>query len=300
MRTSSLKILLVGATGLVGTALNSFLNTGGHEVRVLSRSKKLHTINWNPEEDRIPKEALEHFDAVINLAGENIAGRWTEDKKRKIRESRVKSTELLCRTLSDLYSPPAVLINASAIGFYGNRGDELVTETSSPGNDFLADVCKEWEGATRSASKSGIRVIHARFGAVLSAKGGALATMLTPFKFGLGGPIGNGEQWMSWIAIDDLLGVIRHLLANKEISGPVNVVTPNPVRNKEFTKILGKVLNRPTILPLPAFMARALLGEMADTLLLGSTRVAPTILEKSGYKFLFPELENALKHLIGV
>lgn len=295
-----LKILIVGGTGLLGHSLIPFFKTGGHEVKILSRTKKPDTLFWDPESDSIPKYSLEGFDAVINLAGENISqGRWSAEKKQRIKESRVKATELLCKTLASLKTPPKVLLNASAIGFYGNRGDEILTEKSSVGSGFLPEVCMEWEKASAFASQAGIRTLSLRFGMVLSGHGGALTAMLMPFMFGLGGVVGSGKQWISWIAIEDVLGSMMHLISHEMISGPVNIVSPNPVRNETFTKALGKVLNRPTFLPFPAFAARLFLGEMADELLLASTRVHPEVLEKTHYRFHSADIESALQHLIG-
>jgi uncharacterized protein (TIGR01777 family) len=236
---------------------------------------------------------------VVNLAGDNIAaGRWTPEKKARIRDSRVQLTRQLAESLARLTPPPQVLVSASAIGFYGNRGDEVLREESLSGSDFLSSVCRDWEAATRPAAEAGIRVVCLRFGAILSAAGGALAKMLTPFRLGAGGVIGDGRQWMSWIALNDVLGAIRHALAADALRGPVNVVAPQPVTNREFTQMLGRVLGRPAILPLPAFAARLAFGEMADALLLSSQRVEPARLLASGYRFQFTELEGALRHLL--
>ena len=255
-------------------------------------------ILWDPEHHELTPKDFEGYDVLINLSGENIAsGRWTSDKKRKIKESRVMGTRMLCELLSRLQSPPRLLINASAIGYYGNRGDELLPEDSAPGKGFLADVCQKWEAATASAVKRGIQVVKLRTGVVLSLKGGALAKMLVPFKLGFGGIIGSGRQWISWISMDDLMGIFLHIIGHPEIQGPVNAVTPNPVRNQQFTKDLGKILHRPTIIPFPTFAARLMLGEMADEMLLTSTRAVPTVLIRSGYSFLFPDLEGAFTHL---
>ena len=296
-----MKILVSGSHGLVGTALTKSLETQGHEVfslvRYLPRSQS--EIEWNPERYSIAVASLEGFDGVVHLAGESIAeGRWTEDKKRRIRESRVKGTKLLSDALANLERPPKSLISASAIGFYGDRGDEVLTEESAPGNDFLANVCIEWEQATQQASERGIRVINARFGIILSKDGGALAKMLTPFRLGIGGRVGSGKQWMSWIALEDVVGGIEYTLASESLRGPVNFVAPNPVRNSEFTKALGKVLSRPTLFPIPEFGVRLAFGEMADALLLSSQRVEPQRLNKAGFQFKFAHLEVALKHVL--
>lgn len=281
-----MKVLLTGAGGLVGSALTPLLTAGGHSITRLS-----HSQPW-PE--------LAGHDAVVHLAGENIAtGRWTLEKKARIRDSRAQVTQRLCETIARLSSPPRVVICASAVGYYGHRGDEILREESTSGVDFLAEVCRDWEAATKPATDAGIRGVNLRFGVILSATGGALAKMLTPFKLGLGGVIGGGQQWMSWIALDDAVGVIIHALTNKTLRGPVNVVAPEPVTNREFTKTLGRVLRRPAVFPLPAFALRLAFGEMADALLLSSQRVEPAKLVATGYKFRFPELEGALRHLLG-
>jgi uncharacterized protein (TIGR01777 family) len=236
---------------------------------------------------------------VIHLAGDNIAnGRWTTQKKRTIRESRVQGTALLSDTLASLSRPPSVFISASAIGFYGNRGDELLDEKSRPGKDFLANVCIDWEAATISATEKGIRTTHARFGIILDAHEGALAKMLPPFRAGIGGRIGSGKQWMSWVALDDVIAALKFLLADGTIQGPVNVVAPNPVTNAEFTQTLARVISRPAIVPMPAFAARLAFGEMADALLLGSQKVDPAVLEDNGFLFEWPTLEPAIKHIL--
>ncbi len=298
-----MKILVTGATGLIGSALIPFLQGGGHQVtRVIRQSKDQREgdLVWNGLQPFPKPSSLEGYDAVIHLAGENISsGRWTEERKKKIIDSRVESTRYLVEALKTLQKPPKVLINASAIGYYGDRGQEQLTEESSLGSLFLSDGCQKWEAAAKEAEKQNIRTVFARFGVVLSPKGGALKTMLTPFKLGLGGPIGSGDQFMSWIAMDDVLGAILHLLAHAELSGPVNLTAPKPVTNREFTKTLGHVLNRPTFFKVPAGLIRLLVGQMADELLLSSTYVLPKRLEESGYKFLYPDLEGALTHLLG-
>ena len=257
-------------------------------------------IRWDPDQGKLDLAGLEAIDVVVHLAGENIAsGRWTAEKKARIRDSRVKGTRLLSETLSRLTQPPRVLVAASAIGFYGDRGDELLTEVSPRGSGFLAEVCQEWEQATQPASQRGIRVVNLRFGVILSPAGGALAKMLTPFRMGVGGKIGSGRQYMSWIALDDATGAVQHALANGSLHGPVNGVAPRPVTNLEFTKTLGRVLVRPTILPMPVFAARLAFGEMANELLLASARVEPSALVKGGYVFGHPDLEGALRFLLG-
>ncbi|HEX7998469.1 MAG TPA: TIGR01777 family oxidoreductase [Pyrinomonadaceae bacterium] len=297
-----MKILVTGASGLVGTALLPALKAAGHEVYRLVRSaadRAANGINWNPSEGTIDAASLEGMEAAIHLAGENIAeGRWTDEKKRRIRESRVKGTRLLSETLAGLEQKPHTLLSASATGFYGDRGDELLTEQSASGKDFLAEVCREWELATQPAAQSGMRVVNLRFGVILSAEGGALKKMLTPFKLGVGGKIGSGRQYMSWIGIDDAVGAILFALETETLRGPVNVVSPQPVTNLEFTKTLGRVLSRPTIFSVPEFAARLAFGEVADALLLSSTRVVPLRLKEAGYQFKYPELELVMHHIV--
>jgi uncharacterized protein (TIGR01777 family) len=299
-----MNILVSGSTGLVGTALIPLLTTSGHEVIRLVRSKSKapskELIHWDPDANYIDAAGLEGIDAIVHLAGESIAsGRWNPAKKARIRDSRVRGTRLLCDTLTHLANPPKTMICASAIGFYGDRGEELLTEASSSGTGFLAEVCRDWEAACEPARKKGLRVVNLRFGVVLSPAGGALEKMLPPFKMGVGGIIGNGRQYMSCIALDDVIGSIAHALVTPALSGPVNVVCPQPVTNREFTKALGIVLGRPTILPLPAFAAKLALGEMADELLLASTRVQPTKLLETGYEFRYPTVESSLRHVLG-
>lgn len=298
---STMRIAVTGSTGLVGSALVPFLTTGGHEVvRIVRKRTSEEDSSWTPEAGLIDTERLEGLDAVVHLAGENIAARrWNVAQKARIRDSRIQGTTLLSETLARLRQPPRVLICASAIGFYGDRGDEELIETSASGNGFLPEVCREWEAATAAAENAGIRVVHMRFGIILSPKGGALAQMLTPFRLGVGGRLGNGRQWMSWIALDDAIGAIYHALATQTLRGPVNTVAPKPATNVDFTKTLGRVLHRPTIFPIPAFVARLAFGELANDLLLASTRVVPRALLDSGYEFIFPDLEQALRHLLG-
>ena len=297
-----MKILISGSHGLVGKALvRSLVEDGQEVVRLVRRGHSIGQlqIEWHPNQGRIDAQHLEGFDAVVHLAGESIAsGRWTDEKKRAICDSRVKGTTLLSETLAQLSRPPAVFLSASAIGYYGNRGDEELTETSPPGNDFLASVCVEWEEATRPAVEQGIRTVLTRFGVILDREGGALAKMLTPFRMGIGGRVGDGRQWMSWIALDDVINALKFLLLDSAVRGPVNVVAPNPVTNAEFTTALGRVLSRPTFLPVPAFGARLAFGELADALLLSSQRVDPAVLTERGFAPYWPRLEPALQHLL--
>ncbi|HLM24719.1 MAG TPA: TIGR01777 family oxidoreductase, partial [Pyrinomonadaceae bacterium] len=282
-----MKILMSGSHGLVGKALSKSLTNDGHEVvRLVRREPSIGApeVEWHPNQGRIDAEQLEGFDVVVHLAGENIAsGRWNSEKKRAIRESRTRGTSLLSETLARLSRPPSLFLSASAIGYYGDRGDELLTEQSAPGNGFLPDVCVEWENATRPAVEKGIRTIHTRFGIILDRNEGALAKMLPPFQMGIGGKVGDGKQWMSWIALDDVVAGLKFLMANTSTHGPVNFVAPNPVTNAEFTKALGRVLSRPTFFPVPAFGARLAFGEMADALLLSSQRVKSSVLQDRGF-----------------
>lgn len=298
-----MNILVSGSTGLVGNALIPALTTAGHEVIRLVRSKSKaparELVHWDPSANYIDAAGLEGLDAVVHLAGESIAaGRWTDAKKARIRDSRVNGTRLLCETLAHTSRPPTVLICASAIGFYGDRGDETLTESSPAGAGFLPEVCQEWESATDPARQKGTRVVNCRFGVILSPAGGALAKMLTPFKLGMGGVVGSGRQYMSWITLDDVVGALLHTMTASGLQGPVNVVSPQPVTNLEFTKALGAVLHRPTVLPMPAFAARLAFGEMADALLLSSSRVLPTRLQETGYAFRHPELTAGLRSVL--
>lgn len=298
-----MNILVTGSSGLVGSALVPSLKQEGHTVTRLVRSAPAageKAVTWDPEKGQLSAAALDGMDAVVHLAGENIAaGRWNAERKARIRDSRVKGTRLLSDTLARLERPPRVLVSASAIGYYGSRGDEVLTEESHLGGGFLAEVCRDWEEAATPAARHGIRVVLLRYGVIFSGHGGALAKMLMPFRLGLGGRIGDGRQYVSWLALDDAVGAVHHALATEALAGPVNAVAPHPVTNAEFTRILGRVLGRPTVFPMPAFAARLAFGEMADELLLASQRVKPARLLDTNYPFRFPDLEGALRHLLG-
>jgi len=323
-----MRVLISGASGLVGSALAERLSetgvqprraadgsepgrvapdgllSGPHQVVRLVRSEpksdtseisRESEIFWDPSAGQLSPRALEGFDAVVHLAGENIAqGRWTAEKKARIRDSRVQGTRLLCGALAETARRPKVLVSASAVGYYGDRGDEELHETSPPGSGFLAEVCRAWEAATEPSAAAGIRVVCVRLGVVVARHGGALARMLPLFRFGLGGRLGSGRQYMSWIALADAVEAICHAIATETLSGPVNLVAPNPVTNRQFTKALGRALHRPTLFPAPAFMLRLALGEMADALLLSSARVLPRRLLATGFRFHAAHLENAL------
>ena len=291
-----MKVFVTGASGLVGTDLCAQLVAEGHEVGKLVRrpAKTDAEVQWNPVDGTIESEKLEGCDAIIHLAGENIAGRrWNDAFKAKIRDSRVDGTRLIAEAVAGLANPPSVVVCASAIGYYGDRGDEQMFEDSTPGDDFLADVCKEWEQAADPIRARGIRTVHLRIGVILSTKGGALAKMLFPFKMGGGGIIGNGRQYWSWVSLDDVVGGLIHCMNTKELDGPVNGTSPEPATNYDFTKTLGKVLKRPTFLPMPAFAAKLAFGEMGEALMLSSTRVIPKKLVDSGYQFKHSGLESA-------
>lgn len=291
-------IAVSGATGLVGNKLCSSLREQHHRVMRLVRSdaRDMDDVLWDVENGMANKERLEGTDAIVHLAGENIAGgRWNERKKGRIRYSRIRGTHSLCTDLAALKQKPEVLVCASAIGFYGDQGARVLTESADGGSGFLPDVCREWEAACAPAVDVGIRVVNLRIGVVISRDGGALKEMLTPFRMGVGGKIGSGQQYWSWVAIDDVIGAIEHAIHHEELSGPVNCVSPNPVTNYDFTKTLGRVMSKPTIFPLPAFMAKLVLGEMAKNLLLASTRIVPKKLQDSGYSFHHTNLESALR-----
>lgn len=296
-----MKLAVTGASGLVGSALVPHMRTCGHEVlRLVRRVPKANDeVLWDPDSGAIEAAALEGVDAVVHLAGENIAsGRWTEARKARLRSSRVGPTRLLAETLARLKRKPRALVSASALGYYGDRGDAWLNEQDAPADDFLGRLSVDWEEATAPARESGIRVVNPRLGIVLSPAGGALAKMLLPFKAGVGGVVGPGTQYVSWIALDDIVAVIQHLLDRGDLAGPVNAASPQPVTNAELTKTLGRVLGRPTLIPVPAFALRLALGEMAETLL-ASTRLRPQRLLDTNFRFRFPELEGALRHLVG-
>lgn len=295
-----MRILMSGGSGLIGSALSQSLAADGHTVsRLVRREAKSDEATWDPAGGRLDPNVFDGCDAVINLSGAGIGDkRWTDDYKRELLTSRVQTTELLASTMAKLDNKPSVFLSGSAVGWYGDRDDERLDELSTPGGGFLSDLCQQWEAATVSAEKEGIRTVHLRTGIVLSEHGGALKKQLPLFKLGLGGRFGNGHQWQSWISIDDEIGAITHLLSS-DICGAVNLTTPNPVTNVEFTATLAKVLHRPAVLPVPMFGPKLMLGsELVDTLLLGGQRVLPTALQRSGYEFHHPMLDTALRDLL--
>jgi uncharacterized protein (TIGR01777 family) len=297
-----MKILVTGSSGLVGSALVSHLAAHGDIVLCLVRraqSNRPDEIVWDPASGKLDRDRLEGIDAVVHLAGESIAsGRWSAARKQRILESRTKGTRLLAGSLAALHNPPQVMISASAVGIYGDRGNEVLTEESGSGSGFLADVCRQWELEAMALKEGPIRLVLLRMGMILSSEGGALARMLPPFRFGVGGRLGSGKQYVSWIALDDLLDVIRFAIASPSLHGAVNAVAPAPVTNQEFTRALGIVLKRPTLFSVPAFAVRILFGEMGRELLLSSNRVMPGRLLAAGFRFRFPEIEVALRHAI--
>ena len=298
-----LSVGVTGSTGLIGRALCQVLDTAGHRVVRLRRDSKAlgpDDALWNPHGEVADTRNLEGTDAVVHLAGESLLSlRWTEEKKRRIWRSRVKGTEWLCRMLARLRRPPRVLVASSAVGYYGDRGNQVLTETSGPGKGFLAELCQAWEEATRPASRMGIRVVTLRTGLVLSPAGGALGTMLLPFKMGVGGRLGSGRQYVSWIDHDDMISLIMHVVRTDQVRGPVNAVTPYSVSNSTFAGTLGRVLRRPTVVPLPSLGVKALLGEMGTEMLLLSTRVRPDVAERTGFDFMYPGLEGSLRYQLG-
>ena len=298
-----MKILVSGASGLIGRAVVEFYRSAGHSIRRLVRGSPgspAEEILWDPAAGQLDAQALAGFDAVIHLAGESIAeGRWSTAKKARIRDSRVQGTQLLCQRLAQTAAPPKVLISASAIGWYGNRGDEELDEQSSPGSGFLAEVCREWEQATQAAAEAGIRTVQLRIGLVLAAAGGAIAKMATPFRLGLGGYLGSGRQYVSWIVLEDLVRVFDLVCQDSTWTGPVNAVAPQPVTNRQLTAALAAALHRPALLAVPEFALRTLWGEAADELFLSSARVLPRKLQEAGFEFHYPDLSAALKAVLG-
>jgi uncharacterized protein (TIGR01777 family) len=298
-----MRVLVSGSRGLIGSALVPFLAEEGHVVTRLVRGPARpggSEIPWEPKQGKLDPGMLEGHDGVVHLAGEKLAsGRWTPQRKAELVESRVKGTRLLAETLAGLPHPPRVMVCASAVGYYGDRGDQVLTEESSYGHGFLADLCREWEAASAPGTEKGIRVVRLRFGVVLSPVGGALKKMLLPFRLGVGGRLGSGEQFMSWIVLDDVLAIILRALTDDTLAGPVNAVSPKPVTNLVFAKTLGRVLMRPTIFPVPVFALRAAFGEMADETLLASSRAHPAKLLATGFTFGHPDLEGALRHVLG-
>lgn len=299
MAANSPRVLVTGSSGPIGAALLPTLSAAGYSVTRMVRhpSNSPNEISWDAMQPLDPSK-VSGFDAVVHLAGETIMGRWTDSKKKKIHDSRVQGTRNLSEALAHASARPRVFVCGSAIGYYGNRGDEMLPEDSSPGRGFLAGVCVEWEAATKAAEQSGIRTAHIRTGVVLSRDGGALTTMLPPFRMGLGGRIGDGRQWFSWIHIQDHVNAILHVMNNEEVRGPVNLVAPNPVTNAEFTKALASVLSRPAVFPMPAFAARLVFGQMGEELLLASQRVEAKKLDQSGFRFQYSDLRPALQALL--
>jgi uncharacterized protein (TIGR01777 family) len=298
-----MKILITGAGGLIGTALQRSFKEKGYEMILSGRkpSPEPGHITWDAEKGFAAEDLkkLEGLDAIIHLAGEPIGDwRWTDDKKRRIKDSRVNGTRTIIETISKLKNKPKTLISSSGVGYYGDRGDEVMNERGGVGDTFLAEVCRDWEAEARKAENYGVRVVLTRNGVVLSKDGGALATMMTPFSFGLGGVVGSGKQWLSWLSLDDMVGITNFILENESIEGAVNVVSPNPVTNEEFTKTLGEVIHRPTFLPLPKFAVDLMMGEMGDALLLDSARAVPKKLEDAGYEFKYPVLKPALENAV--
>ena len=295
-----MKIAIAGASGLVGSALiPSLTHDGAAMTRLVRTTAKAGEIEWHPNQDSLSAQSLEGFDVIINLAGENIAGgRWTDEQKRKIRDSRVSGTHLLSEAIAKMNVKPSAFICASATGIYGDRDDETLDEQSESGGGFLAGVCREWEKACEPAIKAGVRVVNLRLGPILAREGGMLAKLLTPFKMGMGGKVGSGKQYISWVALDDVVTAIKLTISDQSMRGPVNIVSPNPVTNEEFTRTLGHVLNRPTALHMPAFAARLAFGEMADEMLLASQKVLPKKLTSMGFEFKYPELEAAMRRYV--
>lgn len=296
-----MKVLVSGSSGLIGSALVPALRQAGHQVvrLVRRRPEPPDEFFWLPDAGQLDRSALEGVDAVVHLAGETIGKRWTSSAKERIRASRIEGARLLTEAMREMGTPPRVFVSASAVGYYGDRGSEILDENEAPGRGFLAEVCKDWEAATRPAVERGVRVVNARTGIVLSGRGGALKAMLPLFQLGLGGVLGDGRQYMSWIAIDDVVRGYLHLLEDSGLSGPVNLTSPNPVTNAEFTQTLAKVLGRPAFLRVPAQVLTLPMGEMAQETLLASQRAIPRRLLERGFQFQYPELEGALRHVLG-
>jgi uncharacterized protein (TIGR01777 family) len=302
-----MRILVSGSTGFLGTALIQTLEKEGHTIARLLRPETGRSIllgdsgqnvRWDPVAGEFDATAAEGADALVHLVGTSIAGRrWNASRKKLLRTSRIDATRHLMGALSKLQRPPRVIVAASAVGYYGDRGDEILSETSAAGRDFLAALCREWEAETARGVEFGARVVNLRFGIILAAHGGALLQMALPFKLGAGGRIGSGRQWMSWLTLAEAVSMIRFAIANSQLAGPANAVTPNPVQNSEFTRALAKALRRPALFPAPAFALRLALGEVADALLLSSQRVMPTMIEQNGYKFAHPDLAQALAEI---
>jgi len=297
-----LRVGVTGATGLIGSQLVAFLESGGHTVTRIGRGipERTGDVMWNPGTGKLAAASLEELDAIVHLAGANTGRRWTAAHKERIMASRRQGTSLLASTVAAMKRPPRALLSASAVGYYGfDRGDAVLTESAAPGTDFLADVCREWEAPLAAPARAGIRVVPLRFGVVLTGAGGALGRMLPAFRAGAGGPFGTGSQWLSWIGLDDLIGTVTDLLFAETIDGAVNVTSPSPVTNREFVKTLGRVLRRPAVVPLPASAVRTMFGEMGEVMLLGGQRVVPERLEKAGFSFRYPELEATLRLELG-
>ncbi len=294
-----MRVLVTGATGLIGSHLVPALQREGHQVVRLGRRRDASDFVWDPLRGQMDTGALDGVDAVVHLAGENIGQRWTEERKQRMWRSRVEGARLLADAIASVSSPPRTFISASATGYYGDRGDEALDEDAGPGRGFLAELCQAWEEAAQGAARAGTRVVNPRFGVVMSDKGGALARLLPLFRLGLGGALGDGRQYMSWIDIEDLVSAVLFLLRRDDLSGPVNVTSPNPVTNEEFTRTLARVLGRPAFLRVPAFALKAMMGQMAEEALLAGQRVLPRKLHQAGFAFQYPDLEGSLRHVLG-
>jgi uncharacterized protein (TIGR01777 family) len=294
-----MRVLVTGATGLIGSHLVPALQREGHQVVRLGRRRDASDFVWDPLRGQMDTGALDGVDAVVHLAGENIGQRWTEERKQRMWRSRVEGARLLADAIASASSPPRTFISASATGYYGDRGDEALDEDAGPGRGFLAELCQAWEEAAQGAARAGTRVVNPRFGVVMSDKGGALARLLPLFRLGLGGALGDGRQYMSWIDIEDLVSAVLFLLRRDDLSGPVNVTSPNPVTNEEFTRTLARVLGRPAFLRVPAFALKAMMGQMAEEALLAGQRVLPRKLHQAGFAFQYPDLEGSLRHVLG-